>query len=330
MNDEFYMDLALKKAWKYQVLTYPNPAVGCVICDKFGKILSIEAHVKSGSAHAELNAIKSALRAINPALKFPNNPNEIYKFILQNHANTLKNATAFVTLEPCAHQGKTPPCAKLLTNLGFKRVVFGSNDETIEAKGGALILSNANMDVKSGILKERCDELIEPFLRWKSGNFSFFKLATSLNGVISGGVISSEKSRILVHQMRSVLPLLAIGGNSVRTDHPTLDARFVKGKAPNIFIYSHSKDFDKEIPLFGVKNREVYIGDDIEFVRKFPLCMIEGGENFISNLPEFVEHFLIFFAPNFLNRTNFISNLSLKPLFLGRVGDEFYGWFKRC
>lgn len=328
--DEFCMDLAIKKAWEYQILTYPNPAVGCVICDEFGKILSISAHQKSGTSHAELNAVKSALLAFYPKLKSMNNANEIYEFILKNHNNFFKNKAAFVTLEPCSHQGKTPSCAKLLTKLGFKKVVIGSVETTLKAKGGAEILQNANIDVKMGVLKHRCDELIEPFLKWQSGNFSFFKLATSLNGVISGGTISGEKSRILVHQIRSILPLLAIGGNSVRTDRPTLDARLVSKNAPDVFIYSHLKEFDKEIPLFGVKNRKIYIDDDINFIRKYPLCMIEGGANFIANLPEFVEHFLIFFAPNFLNRTNFIANLSLKLLFLGKIGDEFYGWFKRC
>ena len=73
MND-FYMQLAINEAWKYQFLTYPNPAVGCVILNKNGKILSINAHKKAGLAHAELNAIKQALKTLNKEFQFPNNP----------------------------------------------------------------------------------------------------------------------------------------------------------------------------------------------------------------------------------------------------------------
>lgn len=329
MNDEFYMNLAINEAWKYQILTYPNPAVGCVICDKFGKILSLQAHKKAGYEHAELNSIILALQKLNPKLNFPKNTAQAYEYTLLNHNNLLKNATAYITLEPCAHHGKTPPCVNLLKELKFKRVVIGSIDETKEAKGGAKILQNAKIDVKIGILKERCDELIEPFLRWKNGHFSFFKLATSLNGVINGGIISGESSRKMVHLIRDKISLLAIGGNTVRNDRPRLDSRLVNGKNPDIFIYSKRDDFDKNTPLFCIKDRKVNIGNDINFIKNYNLCMIEGGENFIKNLPDFVEHFLIFFAPNFIQKTNFSINLKMKLLYLGRIDGEFYGWFKK-
>ncbi|WP_033916590.1 bifunctional diaminohydroxyphosphoribosylaminopyrimidine deaminase/5-amino-6-(5-phosphoribosylamino)uracil reductase RibD [Campylobacter sputorum] len=329
MNDEFYMDLAINEAWKYQILTYPNPAVGCVICDKFGKILSIQAHKEAGFAHAELNAVISALKCLNKDLNFPSDAKKAYEYAILNHNNLLEGAIAYVTLEPCAHYGKTPPCANLLKELKFKKVVIGSNDYTKEASGGEEILKKANINVIKGILKQRCDELLAPFLAWQNGNFSFFKLAASLNGVIIGGVITSDSSRKMVHALRNKISLLAIGGNTVRIDRPLLDARLTDGKAPDVFIYSKQDNFDENIPLFNVKNRKVIIGKDINFIKNYNVCMIEGGENFLKNLPDFVEYILIFFSMNCIDEINFSLNLKLKPLYFGKIDEERYAWFKR-
>ena len=147
INDEFYMSLAIKKAWEFQILTYPNPAVGCVVLDASGRLLSVAAHKKAGFLHAEPSAILLALcqkseaflrdflRAYNAAfgVKFESaaelenadlQPNFTYEYILQNHGDLLKGAKAYVTLEPCAHRGKTPPCAELLKRLKFAEVVI--------------------------------------------------------------------------------------------------------------------------------------------------------------------------------------------------------------
>lgn len=118
----FYMNLALNEAWKYQFLTYPNPAVGCVILDKNEKILAIKAHEKAGCAHAELNAIAHAFTNLNPEISLPQEANAMHEFICKNHRGIFKDSIAFVTLEPCSHQGKTPPCAKLFSELGFKKI----------------------------------------------------------------------------------------------------------------------------------------------------------------------------------------------------------------
>ncbi|MSN96871.1 bifunctional diaminohydroxyphosphoribosylaminopyrimidine deaminase/5-amino-6-(5-phosphoribosylamino)uracil reductase RibD [Campylobacter sp. FMV-PI01] len=329
MSDEFYMSLALNEAWKFQGLTYPNPAVGCVILDKFGKILSIAAHQKAGCGHAELNGVALALKKINPNLIFPKNPNEIYNFILENHNNLLKGSKAFVTLEPCSHIGKTPPCAKLLVALKFSEVIIGYKDENKIAKGGAEILKRSNICVKFGVLEDKCKELIEPFLSWQNGNFSFLKLGASLNGVLKGGVITNLESRQMTHKFRSLIDLLVIGGNTVRIDRPRLDTRLINGtKNPDIFIYSKSKNFDKTIPLFEVRDRKILIQSDINLVKNYKFCMFEGGENLIKNLPPFVTHILIFFSEKFINLENLSINLNLKLLFMDKISDNFYGWFK--
>lgn len=330
MNDEFYMSLAIKKAWQYQILTYPNPAVGALILDKNNQILSIEAHQKAGCNHAEVNAIKSALKKLNPNLVFPEDEKQTYDFILKNHNNLLKEAKIYVTLEPCSHYGKTPPCANLIKELYFSEVIISQKDINPTAKGGAEILKNAGIKVKFGVLQNEGFLLLEPFLRCLNGNFSFLKLGMSLNGVIKGGVITNNASRLLVHKLRNVSEILAIGGNTVRVDRPILDTRLLgkNFKNPDIFIYSKKNEFDKTIPLFSVKNREVIISNDIEKLKNYKLCMIEGGEQMARNLPNFVTHILIFFSNKFINLDSISLNLELELLFLDKLDDNYYGWFK--
>lgn len=338
LNDEFYMDLAIKKAWEFQILTYPNPSVGCVILGKNGEILSIAAHEKAGSFHAELNAIIKALLVLSPKFKqffnnfqgkFSNqNLIEIYNFILQNHDGIFEEASAFVTLEPCNHFGKTPPCSNLIAKLGFKRVVVGIRDLNKIASGGIELLKSKKIEIKVGVCEEKCKELIEPFLKWQSGNFSFFKIAVSQNGVINGK-ISGENLQILNHKIRSKIDLLVVGGNTVRTDRPILDARKISGKNPDVFIYSNSQNFDKTIPLFGIANRKVEISNEISKIKEKNLVMIEGGENFLKNLPDFVEYFLIFHSDNFLDNENLRINLKLKSLYKGEICGENYSWYKK-
>ena len=350
MNDEFYMDLALSEAWKFQILTYPNPAVGCLILDENGQILSCKAHEKAGYLHAEPTAIFFALCKKSKKFKddfikaysdkFGSNikegefsllePKFTYEFILNNHSNLLKNAKAYVTLEPCSHHGKTPPCANLLKELGFRGVIIGSHDENKVASGGAILLKSAGAKVKFGILKERCDKLLEPFLAYQNGGFSFLKIALSKNGVASGGIITNELSRKHVHKLRSVIDTLVIGGNTVRTDRPKLDSRLVgSGKNPDVIIYSRSDKFDKTIPLFSVPDRKVSIQKELDLKG---LCMFEGAGEFLKLVKEGnlanVKWLLIYQSSNFKDGKNLSLDLNLKQLFSGNFGDDSYTWYE--
>ena len=350
MNDEFYMDLALSEAWKFQILTYPNPAVGCLVLDENGQILSCKAHEKAGYLHAEPTAILFALckksekfkddfiKAYNA--KFSSNikesefgllePKFTYEFILNNHSNLLKNAKAYVTLEPCSHHGKTPPCANLLKELSFSEVIIGSHDENKIASGGADLLKSAGVKVKFGILKERCDKLLEPFLDYQNGGFSFLKIALSKNGVASGGIITNELSRTHVHKLRSVIDTLVIGGNTVRIDQPRLDTRLIKnGKNPDVIIYSRGDKFDETLPLFSVPDRKVGIQKELDLKG---LSMFEGAGEFLKLAKEGklanVKWLLIYQSSNFKIGENLKFDLNLKPLFSGNFGDDSYTWYE--
>lgn len=329
IDDNFYLNLAINEAWKHQGLTYPNPAVGCTVVDKNGTLLSVEAHKKANHAHAELEAVKSALKKLNPNFTFPNNPKELHGFIIKNHQNLLKNAHIFVTLEPCAHEGKTPSCAKLLKALHVKRVVIGTKDTNKKASGGIGILQSANISVKLGVLEKESKELLEPFNTWQKESFKFFKLALSLNGVYDGGIITCKASRHHAHKLRDRCDLLAIGGNTVRVDRPKLDARLCGGDAPDVMIYSKKSSFDKTIPLFSIPNRSVHVKRDFDILNAYKFIMFEGGQGFLEATRKKVDWFLIFHSPNFKKGKTIKLNKKLKMLWQGEKGEDRYGWYKK-
>ncbi|EAI4428618.1 bifunctional diaminohydroxyphosphoribosylaminopyrimidine deaminase/5-amino-6-(5-phosphoribosylamino)uracil reductase RibD [Campylobacter lari] len=326
MNHEFYMNLAIDEAWKYQLLTYPNPAVGCVILDKNGKILSIEAHKEAGKAHAELEAVSKALKVLNPNLDLLQNANDLHEFICKNHQGLLKGASAYVSLEPCNHQGKTPPCAKLFSTLGFSEVFIATKDEYKLASGGAEFLKNQDIKVHMGICEQRAKELLKPFLKWQKSSFKFFKLALSLNGSAYGKIVSSKASRTYAHALRSKLDLLVVGGETIRHDRPILDARLAQAKAPNLCILSRQnlESFDPKIPLFSVPKREIFTS----IPNEAKLIMYEGGENFLKAFKDELDMLLIFSSSNLNTFENVKLDLKLKPLYKGFLENDTYGFYE--
>jgi diaminohydroxyphosphoribosylaminopyrimidine deaminase/5-amino-6-(5-phosphoribosylamino)uracil reductase len=283
IDPAFYMHLALDAAWRYQGLTYPNPAVGALLLDGGGRILAIEAHQKAGGPHAEVLALKTGFLQLcdNPALcqtlaKLEAS-HQIHDFLLAHHAGLFKACTLYVTLEPCFHHGKTPPCSRLIAGVGIREIGIGSLDPNAEAAGGAAFLAEKGVAVTTGIAQEACDALLEPFRRWQMGRFVFFKHAQRLNGTIDGGYISADATLDFVHALRERCDLIVIGGNTVRTDRPTLDARRVGGRAPDVLIYSEAKAFDQTIPLFSVPGRRVFVESSLERMNAYRFVMVEGG-----------------------------------------------------
>jgi diaminohydroxyphosphoribosylaminopyrimidine deaminase/5-amino-6-(5-phosphoribosylamino)uracil reductase len=331
IDNSFYLSLAIKEAWKYQLLTYPNPAVGALILDKNSKILSIEAHQKARGEHAELKAVVSALIKLGDK-KLPEleDATKKHDYIIQNYQNYFKDCTIFVTLEPCNHHGSTPPCSLLIERLGFKKLVCGSLDFNPKAKGGLKRLQKSGVIVESGVLKKECDELIEPFLKWqKDESFIFFKIATTLNGVYDGGIISSDRSRRLVHKFRDKVDLLVIGGESVRVDRPTLDARMVNdGKAPDILILSNSDDFDRDIPLFKVKNRKVFIEKNLDRLSLYKFVMIEGGSSMMESCSSYIDWYCFFRSTDMKLGKTLQLTKELKLLNLRDIEQNTIEWLK--
>jgi len=330
-SPEFFMQLALEKAWAFQGLTYPNPPVGAVITDNQNNFIAYGVHEKAGEAHAEVNAIKKAYYKLSNDKNILNitDSKEIHTYLYENHNGIFKDKNIYVTLEPCNHFGKTPPCSKLIKELGFKKVFIGTLDPNKIASGGFEYLEENGLHVKVGLLEKECKELLHPFRIWQKKPFVFFKLAMANNGVISGGTITCKDSRKHVHELRDICDLLVIGGNTVRVDRPTLDARLCDGKAPDILIYSKTKDFDKKIPLFNVPNRVVHVENNFDKINDYKFVMIEGGEGMLNAVSDFVDDYLIFRSPKFKDGVSPKLKLNLKELFSMPIGEDRLSWFKK-
>ncbi|MBN2127696.1 MAG: bifunctional diaminohydroxyphosphoribosylaminopyrimidine deaminase/5-amino-6-(5-phosphoribosylamino)uracil reductase RibD [Candidatus Diapherotrites archaeon] len=210
MQKEKFMLEALKEANKCTEKVCPNPKVGCVIV-KNGKIVGRGFHAFFGKEHAEVNALKKA-------------------------GKNAKNAEVYVTLEPCSHYGKTPPCTEALIKAGVKKVFIGVKDPSKKVSGkGIKKLKNAGIAVVSGIMEKECSELIYGFkLRHeKEKPFIALKNAMSLDGKITdfqekSKWISGKESLKKVQELRKEFDAVLVSSNTVKKDNPKLTCR-IKG-----------------------------------------------------------------------------------------------------
>jgi diaminohydroxyphosphoribosylaminopyrimidine deaminase/5-amino-6-(5-phosphoribosylamino)uracil reductase len=329
-NDKILMNLAIYKAWKYQGLTYPNPAVGALVVDQKGEIVAIEAHQKAGTSHAEVLALLSAYEEMtNQKLPIDKlNPVLAHRF-LSTYANDIfKESTIYVTLEPCSHIGKTPSCASLLIDIGIKRVVIAMPDPISSHSGGIDIMKYQGIDVEVGIEEEKAKELLEPFLIWQKRAFVLFKIAQTFNGKIGGGYLSCKSSLTHTHKLRSVADKILIGGNTVRSDRPKLDCRFIQNSiSPDIYIYSSFDNFDRKIPLFNIPHRNVNIGSDLSFLNKPSFVMVEGGEKMLNALKNRIDWLLIYQTSTVsTNDTDYKLTLHTQSLHQRKIGKDVMLW----
>lgn len=213
-QDIEYMRLALQLAEKGRGFVNPNPMVGAVIV-KNGVIIGQGYHEKYGELHAERNAIK-------------------------NCKESPEGATIYVTLEPCCHYGKTPPCTEAIIEKKIKRVVIGSKDPNPLVSGkGVQILREHGIEVCEGVLEKACDELNSIFFHYIKTNTPYvvMKYAMTMDGKIAtvSGLsqwITGEEARKRVHQDRSNLMGIMVGMGTVLADDPMLTSRIEGGKNP--------------------------------------------------------------------------------------------------
>lgn len=331
-SHEYFMRLAIAEAWRYQGLTYPNPAVGCTVVSTDGRLLSVEAHHRAGEAHAEVNALAQAYYKLtdDKTILLLKNSADIHTFLLQNHHGVFKNTRLYTTLEPCVHQGKTPSCASLIAALGIAEVYVATLDTNPIAEGGNRVLQLSGCRVVENICSAEAAQLVMPFQRWQKKNFIFFKWAQRLNATVDEGVISSEASRRHVHALRDRCDLLVVGGETVRKDRPTLDARLVGGHAPDILIVSRAKDFDRTIPLFHVEGRSVFIESDFSRLEEYKNIMIEGGDLMFNLTKGFVDIYLCYIAPLFGGKSHLGTQESrFEILNLSQESQDIIIWMKR-
>ncbi|MFF3324108.1 bifunctional diaminohydroxyphosphoribosylaminopyrimidine deaminase/5-amino-6-(5-phosphoribosylamino)uracil reductase RibD [Streptomyces sp. NPDC002889] len=191
--------------------TSPNPVVGCVITDAAGQIAGEGFHQRAGGPHAEVHALRAA-------------------------GDSARGGTAYVTLEPCNHTGRTGPCAQALVDAGIARVVYAVADPNPQATGGADTLRAAGVEVESGLLEDEADagniawltsvRLGRPYVLWK--------YAATLDGRIAAADgtsrwISSPESRADVHRLRAEADAVLVGSGTARADDPHLAVRGIDG-----------------------------------------------------------------------------------------------------
>lgn len=245
-TEENYMYRAIDLAKKGQGWTLPNPLVGAVIV-KDDKIIGDGYHECFGGLHAERNAIAAA-------------------------SGDIKGADMYVTLEPCAHHGKTPPCTEAIIQSGIKRVFIGSSDPNPKVRGkGIEQLKVAGIEVVSGVLKDECDKINNIFFHYITTGLPYvmLKYAMSADGKIATKTgdskwISSESSRQIVQEMRNEYPAIMVGLGTVIKDDPKLTCRMKGGMNPIRLIC----DSSLRIPL------DVFVVQNAKITPTFVVCAL--------------------------------------------------------
>jgi diaminohydroxyphosphoribosylaminopyrimidine deaminase/5-amino-6-(5-phosphoribosylamino)uracil reductase len=321
------MTQALKKAWHYQLRTYPNPAVGAlVLCNN--EILALEAHQKAGTSHAEVLVFLSAYETISKKeIDFDRfDAHKAHAFLYALPYGFFVDCTIYVTLEPCSHVGQTPSCASLLAHLKPKRVVIATLDPIKGHDGGLKRLEEQGIEVEVGVCEKEALELLEPFLIWQKRAFVLFKIAQTSNGKIGGGYLSCKESLTHVHQLRAVCTDMLIGGNTVRVDRPTLDCRFTGDNAPDIIIYAKEDNFDRTIPLFSIEERLVQITNVLSFGTP-SFILVEGGAGMLNALKDKMDWLLQYQTPTLSSHhSNYDVDLNLEFLFQEKKGVDLMLW----
>lgn len=335
LGEELLMGLCLEYAWQYQSLTLPNPAVAAMVVDKNGKILSMAAHQIAGGAHAEVLALQEAYVDLSGdrAILELKDSKDIHKFLENNHNNIFQDCSIYVTLEPCNNYGKTPPCARLLALLK-PRVVYISAPETKNI-GGIEILRDAGIEVKSGILKERGEDLLLPFLcLQKKDRFVLFKLAMRLDGDYKSGSISSHLARQFTHNQRSRAKSILISKNTLLNDNPKLDCRFASkpystSYSPDVGIVTRDESFKPDLGLniFLQKDRKVrLINSPLELESGFHI--IEGGWGLLEAYREWVDMIIVHISPSLVDcaysGASFMGRFRI--VHLQKMGDDVLLW----
>jgi len=312
----------------------PNPMVGAVVvCDD--RIIGEGYHYKYGEAHAEVNAINQVIN------KFP------------DHAELLRNSTIYVSLEPCAHYGKTPPCADLIIKHQIPVVGVGCADpfEKVDGKGIDK-LKEAGIQVITGILEKECQWLNRRFftrvqkqrpyiiLKWAQTADGFFAPADSSQYWITG-----IESRKLVHRWRAEEDTVLIGKNTAAIDNPQLNVRYARGKPPKRVVIDRKLELTKGLNIFDQtvetlifneikmdidgKNKYIALEDFERYVPQYILyqlylqdiqsVIIEGGA---FTLNSFIEAGLWDEARIFTGKTNLKKGIKA-PLIKGIIAGEF-------
>ncbi len=307
--DTRFLERALELAERGRGTTHPNPIVGAVVVLD-GEIVGEGWHERKGGPHAEVMALEDA-------------------------GESARGATVYVTLEPCAHHGATPPCTDALLGAGVARVVAGQRDPNQEHRGGLERLREAGVDTElaDGELAFRCRQQIEEWRTWVTSGRPFvtYKVAVSLDGrvrVPGERWVTGEASRKLVHVLRAQSDAVAVGMGTVRWDNPRLDARDVPVlRQPRRIAFGRGPLPDgSELEL-----REGPLRDELEALAADGVqsLLLEGGPTLAAAFLEahLVDKLLVFVAPRISGEGPGMLEGMPRPLELTRmearpIGDD--------
>lgn len=259
-SDELFMARCIQLARNGEMGAAPNPMVGAVIVNN-GRIIGEGYHIKCGGPHAEVNAFRSV-----------------------KDNSLLSDSTMYVSLEPCAHFGRTPPCARMVAEKGVRRVVVGCIDPFARVSGrGVAIMREAGIEVEVGVLEEECRRLNRKFFTFHllDRPFITLKWAQTADGVMGIAsptgrlVISSPATMRRVHQLRATHKAILVGYNTALLDNPSLTTRLVDGENPLRIVLdmggtlpANLKIFDNSAPtmVVGYKENKNIVGiEGVEF-----------------------------------------------------------------
>lgn len=259
-NDESYMHRALQLAAQASGRTSPNPLVGCVIV-KDHEIIGEGYHHKAGTPHAEVHALRQA-------------------------GEDAQGATAYVSLEPCSHFGRTPPCADALVKAGIQRVVVAMQDPNPQVSGkGISRLRGAGIQVDVGLCPTEAEKLNRPFLKAIQTGLPYllYKVASTLDGKIATETgdshwISNESSRRYAHLLRNQLDVILVGSETVLKDNPALTCRLPGGRDPVRVIVDGALKVPLEAQVLSpvstapcvIATTQAASQEKLQFIKKLP------------------------------------------------------------
>lgn len=232
-KDIFYMRRCLQLAANGLLLARPNPIVGAVIVAEDGRIIGEGYHVRCGQGHAEVNAFAS---------------------VKPGDERLLPQATMYVSLEPCSHYGRTPPCADLIIKKGVRRVVVGCIDPFAKVQGrGVQKLRDAGIEVTVGVLERECLELNKRFMTFNRRHrpYVLLKWCRSADGFIDDHfkptMLSTPFTQMLSHKLRAEYDAILVGRMTAERDAPRLNVRHWSGPDPLRIVIDRSRPFDPSV-----------------------------------------------------------------------------------
>jgi diaminohydroxyphosphoribosylaminopyrimidine deaminase / 5-amino-6-(5-phosphoribosylamino)uracil reductase len=310
LDDDAAMRLAIEVAAQSRLWTAPNPWVGAVLLDAQRRVISTGRTQLPGGPHAEPMALREA-------------------------GELAKGSTLVVTLEPCSHHGRTPPCADAVIEAGIARVVVAVRDPDVKVAGrGIQRLRDAGIEVIEGVGASLVEEQLKPYLHQRRTGrpFVVLKLAMTLDGRIAApdGTstwITGDEARRDVHQLRAECDAILVGAGTVRADDPSLTVRMVEGRDPSRFVLGHVAENAKVQPCVEVQGELTEVLDELGRRGHLQL-LVEGGASVAGAFHRagLVDQYSVYIAPALLGGDDG------RPLFAGpgapTMADLWRGSFR--